>query len=133
MIALPVTDKHLAQFVLLSLILGIYATRHAECFADIVHGAVESELACKLRRGERDDAIAHLGEHGLSLRICSLAFDLVVKDALIFDAELSAIIGNEGIDFKRSSFGAMPKSFRDFEWLVEFDTSDANAAFARRE
>ena len=45
----PVADKCLAQFVLLSLILGIYATRHAECFADIVHGTVESELAGKLR------------------------------------------------------------------------------------
>ncbi len=49
MIALPVADKHLAQFVLLSLIPDIYATRHAECFADIVHGTVESELAGKLR------------------------------------------------------------------------------------
>ena len=63
-----------------------------------------------------------MGEHGLSLRICSLAFDLVVKAALIFDAELSALIGNEGIDFERSSFGAMPKLFRDFEWLVELGT-----------
>lgn len=74
-----------------------------------------------------------MGEYGLSLRICSLAFGLVVKAALIFDAELSAFIGNEGIDFERSNFGAMLKSFRDFERLVEFDTSDANAAFARRE
>lgn len=49
MIALPVADKYLAQSVLLSLILGIYATRHAERFADIVHGAVESELTGKLR------------------------------------------------------------------------------------
>lgn len=49
MIALPVADKYLAQFVLLSLILGIYATRHAERFADIVHGTVKSELAGKLR------------------------------------------------------------------------------------
>lgn len=49
LIALPVADKYLAQFVLLSLILGIYATRHAERFADIVHGAVESELTGKLR------------------------------------------------------------------------------------
>lgn len=48
LIALPVADKYLAQFVLLSLILDIYATRHAERFADIVHGAVESELAGKL-------------------------------------------------------------------------------------
>lgn len=74
-----------------------------------------------------------MGEHGLSLRICSFAFNLVVEAALIFDAELFALIGNEGIDFERSSFGAMPKSFRDYEWLVEFDISDANAAFARRE
>lgn len=49
LIALPVADKYLAQFVLLSLILGIYATRHAERFADIVHGTVKSELAGKLR------------------------------------------------------------------------------------
>lgn len=48
MIALPVADKYLAQFVLLSLIHGIYATGHAECFADIVHGTVKSELAGKL-------------------------------------------------------------------------------------
>ena len=74
-----------------------------------------------------------MGEYGLSLRICSLAFGLVVKAALIFDAELSALIGNKSVDFERSSFGAMPKSFRDLERLVEFDTSDANAAFARRE
>ena len=128
--ALPVADKYLAQFVLPSLMLGIYATRHAERFADIVHGAVESELACKLRRGERDDAIAHLGEHGLSLRICSLAFDLVVKAALIFDAEFSALISNKSVDFERSGFCAMPETLRDFERFVEFDTSDTNAAFA---
>ena len=74
-----------------------------------------------------------MGKHGLSLRICPLALGLVVKAALIFDAELSAFIGNEGIDFERSGFGAMPEPFRDLEGLIELDTSDANAAFARRE
>lgn len=49
LIALPVADEYLAQFVLFSLVLGIYATRHAERFADIVHGTVKSELAGKLR------------------------------------------------------------------------------------
>lgn len=47
--ALPVADKYLAQFVLLSLILGIGAAGHTECFADIVHGTVKSELTGKLR------------------------------------------------------------------------------------
>lgn len=117
LIALPVADKCLAQFVLLSLIIGIGAARHTERFANAIHGAMKSKLIAKLRRGERNDSISHLGEHGLSLRICSFAFNLVVKAALILDAELSALIGNEGIDFERSSFGAMPKSFRDYEWL----------------
>ena len=47
--ALPIADKCLAQFILFSLILGINATRHTECFADIVHGTVKSELTGKLR------------------------------------------------------------------------------------
>ena len=47
--ALPIADKCLAQFVLLSLILGIGAAGHTECFADIVHGTVKSELTGKLR------------------------------------------------------------------------------------
>lgn len=47
--ALPVADKCLSQFVLLSLILGIRAAGHTECFADIVHGTVKSELTGKLR------------------------------------------------------------------------------------
>lgn len=133
LVALPVADKYLAQFVLLSLILGIGAARHTERFANAIHGAMKSKLIAKLRRGERNDSISHLGKYGFAFRICSFAFNLVVKAALIFDAELFALIGNEGIDFERSSFGAMPKSFRDFEGLIELDTSDTNAAFARRE
>lgn len=66
-----------------------------------------------------------MGKHGLSLRICPFALGLVVKAALIFDAEFSALIGNEGIDFERSGFGAMPEPFRDLEGLIELDTSDA--------
>ena len=131
--ALPVADKCLAQFVLLSLVLGVRAAGHTECFANAVHGAMKGKLTCELCRGERNDSISHLGEYGLSFRICALALGLVVKTALIFDAEFPALIGDEGIDFERSSFGAMPKALGDFEWLVEFDTSDANAAFVRRE
>lgn len=80
--AFPVADKCLAQFILLSLVLGIGASRHAECFANVVHGAVKGELAAELSRSERNDSISHLGENGLSLRICSLALELIVKTAL---------------------------------------------------
>ena len=59
-----------------------------------------------------------MGKHGLSLRICPLALGLVVKAALIFDAEFSALIGNEGIDFERSGFGTMPEPFGDLEGLL---------------
>lgn len=109
---------------------GVGTARHAECFANVVHGAVKGELAAELSRNERNDSISHLGENGLSLRICSFALELIVKTALIFDTELPALVGNERIDFKCSSFGAMPETLRDLEWFVEFDTSDANAAFA---
>lgn len=131
--ALPVADKRLAQFVLLSLILGISAARHTEGFANAIHGTVKGELVRKLCRGERNDSISHLGERGLSFRVRSLAFDLVVEAALIFDAEFLALIGNEGIDFECSGFCAMSETLRDLEWLVELDTSNANAAFARWE
>lgn len=47
--AFPVADKCLAKFVLLSLILGIGATGHAECFSNAVHGAVKGKLIAKLR------------------------------------------------------------------------------------
>ena len=112
--ALPVADKCLAQFVLLSLVLGVRAAGHTECFANIVHSAVKSKLTCELCRGERNDSISHLGEHCFALHICALAFGLVVKAALIFDAEFPALIGDEGIDFERSSFGAMPKALGGF-------------------
>lgn len=128
--ALPVADKCLAQFVLLSLVLGVRAAGHTECFANIVHGAVKGKLTCELCRGERNDSISHLGEHGLSFRVRSLAFDLIVKAALIFDAEFSALISNKSVDLERSGFCAMPKTLRDFERFIEFDTSDTNAAFA---
>ena len=128
--ALPVADKCLAQFVLLSLVLGVRAAGHTECFANAVHGAVKGKLIRELCRGERNDSISHLGEHGLSFRICALALGLIVKAALIFDAEFSALIGNKSVDFERSGFCAMPKTLRDFEWSVELDTSDTNAAFA---
>ena len=95
--------------------LGIGAARHAECFTNIVHGAVKGKLAAELSRSERNDSISHLGENGLSFRICSLALELIVKAALIFDTELPALIGYERIDFERSSFGAVPKTLRDFE------------------
>lgn len=108
--AFPVTDKRLAQFILLSLVLGIGASRHAECFANVVHGAVKGKLAAELSRSERNDSISHLGENGLSFRICSLALELIVKAALIFNTELPALIGNERVDFERSSFGAVPKT-----------------------
>ncbi|MBE5691628.1 MAG: hypothetical protein EGQ34_01800 [Sutterella sp.] len=49
-----------------------------------------------------------MGENGLSLRICSLALELIVEATLIFDTELPALVGNERIDFERSSLGAMP-------------------------
>ena len=102
--ALPVTDKRLAQFILLSLVLGIGASRHAECFANVVHGAVKGELAAELSRSERNDSISHLGENGLSFRICPLALELIVKTALIFDTEPPALIGNEGIDLSVRAF-----------------------------
>ena len=92
--------------------------------------AVKGELTAELSRSERNDPISHLGENCLSFRIRSLALDLVVKAALIFDTEFPALVGNERIDFERSSFGAMPETLRDLERFVEFDTSDANAAFA---
>ena len=116
--ALPVADKCLAQFVLLSLVLGVRAAVHTECFANAVHGAMKGKLTCELCRGERNDSISHLGEYGLSFRICALALGLVVKTALIFDAEFSALISNKSVDFERSSFGAMPKTLRDFERFV---------------
>ena len=128
--ALPVADKCLAQFILLSLVLGIGASRHAECFANVVHGTVKGKLAAELSRSERNDSISHLGENGLSFRICSLALELIVKAALIFNTELPALIGNERVDFERSSFGAVPKTLRDFKRFVELDASNANTAFA---
>ena len=128
--ALPVADKCLAQFVLLTLVLGVRAAGHTECFANAVHGAMKGKLTCELCRGERNDSISHLGEYGLSFRICALALGLVVKTALIFDAEFSALISNKSVDFERSGFYAMPETLRDFERFVEFDTSDTNAAFA---
>ena len=131
--ALPVANKCLAKFILLSLILGVRTPRHTERLANTVHGAVKGKLARELCRSKRNDSISHLGENGLSFRIRSLALELIVKAALLFDAEFLALVGNERIDFERSSFGAVPKTLRDFEWLVEFDTSDANAAFACRE
>lgn len=79
--ALPVADKCLAQFVLLSLALDIGAARHPECFANVVHSAVKGKLAAELSRSERNDSISHLGENGLSFRICSLALELIVKAA----------------------------------------------------
>ena len=97
-----------------SLVPGVGTARHAECFADVVHGAVKGKLA-ELSRSERNDSISHLGENCLSFRIRSLALDLVVKTALIFDTELPALVGNERIDFERSSFGAMPETLRDLE------------------
>ena len=127
---LPVADKCSAKFVLPSLVLGIGTARHTECFANIVHGAVEGELTAKLSRSERDDAIPHSGEHGLSFRVCSLARELIVKAALIFDTEFLALIGDKCIDFERPSFGAMPKVFGDLKRFVELDASNANAAFA---
>ena len=113
-----------------SLVPGVGTARHAECFANVVHGTVKGELAAELSRSERNDSISHLGENGFSLRICSLALELIVKTALIFDTELPALIGNEGIDFECSGFCAMPETLRDLERFVEFDTSDTNAAFA---
>lgn len=71
-----------------------------------------------------------MGEHGLSFRICSLALGLIVKAALIFDAEFPALISNKSVDFERSGFCAMSETLRDFERFVEFDASDTNAAFA---
>lgn len=127
---LPVADKCFAQFVLLSLVLGVRAAWHTECFANAVHGAVKGKLTCELCRGERNDSISHLGEHGLSFRVRSLVFDLVVKAALIFDAEFSALISNKSVDFERAGLCTMPETLRDFERFVEFDTSDTNAAFA---
>ena len=91
---------------------------------------MKGELAAELSRSERNDSISHLGENGLSFRICPLALELIVKTALIFDTELPALIGNEGIDFECSGFCAMPETLRDLERFVEFDTSDTNAAFA---
>lgn len=108
-----------------SLVPGVGTARHAECFANVVHGAVKGELTTELSRSERNDSISHLGENGLSLRICSLALELIVKTALIFDTERPALIGHERIDFECSSFGAMPETLRDLERFVEFDTSDA--------
>lgn len=70
--ALPVADKCLAQFVLLSLVLGVRAAGHTECFANAVHGAMKGKLTCELCRGERNDSISHLDEYGLSFRICAL-------------------------------------------------------------
>ena len=100
---------------MLSLVPGVGTARHAECFANVVHGAVKGELATELSRSERNDSISHLGENGLSLRICPLALELIVKAALIFDTELPALVGNERIDFECSSFGAMPETLRDLE------------------
>lgn len=129
----PVADKCLAQFVLLSLELGIRAAWHAKCFSNVVHGTVEGELACELSRSERNDSIAHLGKHGLPFSFRSLAFGFVVKTAFVFDAEFFALISNERIDFECSGFGAMPKALRDLERFVEFDTSDAKTALAHRQ
>ena len=115
---------------MLSLVLSIGTARHAECFTNVVHGAVKGKLAAELSRSKRNDSISHLGENGLSFRICSLTLELIVKATLIFDTELLALIGNVRIDFERSCLGAMPETLRDLERFVEFDTSDANAAFA---
>ena len=60
---------------------------------------MKGKLTCELCRGEHNDSISHLGEHGLSLRVRSLALGLIVKAALIFDAEFSALISNKSVDF----------------------------------
>ena len=61
---------------------------------------MKGKLTCELCRGERNDSISHLDEYGLSFRICALALGLVVKTALIFDAEFSALISNKSVDFE---------------------------------